>query len=68
MKIFKIEFSESKPFTQKINNMIISSYYNNNDEGYWSIYSNIFLSEEEVLEVLKNDENLDKYLTNDGME
>ncbi len=61
MKIEKIEFVKEKPYTQKVGKLFISNYYSEPDQGYWLIYGDTFLSNQEVCDNL-TDENLDRYL------
>lgn len=61
MIIEKIEFVNEKPYTQKVGKLFISSCYSDIDQGYWLIYGDTFLSEQEVYDNL-TDENLDRYL------
>ena len=52
MKIYKIEFSKEKPYTQKLDNMILSAYFSSEHNGYWIVYADVFLSESEVFELI----------------
>ena len=72
MIIEKIEFVSEKPYTQKVGKLFISSCsfdkkvdkydsHKDIDQGYWLIYADKFLSEQEVCDII-TDENLDRYL------
>ncbi len=62
MKIFKIKFLKEKPYTQKEGNQTLTSVYSEPDEGWWIVYADTILTQKEALDILKNDELLDKYL------
>lgn len=59
MKIYKIDFNYYEPKTKMFDG-VINTYYSDPDEGYWTIYSDSEMSENEILQNL-TDENIAKY-------
>lgn len=62
MKIYKIEFSKEKPYTQLLNKQVISTYYSEVDKGFWLVYSDRYLSSDEVMDICQDNENIQEYL------
>ena len=62
MKIFKITTAKEKPYTQKVEGQILSTYWSETDECYWIIWASDMLTKNEIVSILENDELLDKYL------
>lgn len=62
MKIFKIKTTKEKPYTQREGGYILSTYWSDPDECFWVFYASDMLTKDEMVNILENDNLIDKYL------
>jgi hypothetical protein len=53
MKIFKITTAKEKPYTQKVEGQILSTYWSEPDECYWIVWASDMLTKDEIVHIFR---------------